>query len=120
MGPVIKVPENMFRLVEKRLKYRFWDKERERSNHAKQWIDDGVVTRACPKHHDTLCYSGPPNDKVRAYVCYHCHAAACEPEIRDRGFEFETIPDWEIHIILDLDLRRQMAGNSRSFFIPGR
>lgn len=106
----IKIPENMFRTVERELKYRFWDKGRERSNRAANWASLGVVARYCPMKHDQLAWVGPPYDPVRAYVCLRCHAAACEPEIKDRGFEFETIPDWEISKILDLDLERQAHG----------
>lgn len=118
MGILVRTSIDMFREVEKRLLYRWWDKGRERSNHARQFADGGRVAVRCLRRHDTLAYSGPPYDPVRTYVCLHCHAAACEPEIRDRGFEFETIPDWEIHKILDLDLDRQARGNPRSFSIP--
>lgn len=101
------------------MNYRFWDKGRERSNHAKLLQDAGVVGRRCLFHHQTIAYSGPPYDKVRAYICVDCHAAACEPEIKDRGFDFAEIPDFEIHKIMDLDLERQ-AKRSRSFFVGGR
>ena len=101
----------MQKLIEKRLWYRFWDKGRERSNRARGLAETGLVAIRCVMRHDTLAYSGPPDDPIRAYVCVHCHAAACEPEIRDKGFEFDAIPDWEIHKILDLDLERQAAGN---------
>ena len=114
--PLIRVPIDMFREVEKLLKYRFWDKERERSNRAAGLVDlaKGIVRR-CPMRHDRIAWSGPPHDAIRAYVCLRCNAAACEPEIKDRGFEFDTVPDWIIEEILDLDLQRQADGNRRVF-----
>jgi hypothetical protein len=101
---------NMFEETEKLLKYRYWDKERERSNRAAALRESAVGTRRrCPLRHDMLAWSGPPHDTVRAYICLRCNAAASEPEIRDRGFTFEEIPDWEIMAILDLDLERMGA-----------
>lgn len=102
------------------MKYRFWDKGRERSNRAAGMADKGIVARRCVRRHDSLAYSGPPHDKIRAYVCLICHAAACEPEIVDKGFEFQTIPDFEIHAILDDDLQRQAQGKLYSFPQNGR
>jgi hypothetical protein len=121
MGIVIRSPVDMFKEAEKRLHYRFWDKERERSNHAALLHNQGpsVRSRFCPLRHQTIAWSGPPHDTIRAYICLDCHAAACEPEIKDRGFDFETVPDWEIKAIFDLDLERQVA-QSRSFFLAGR
>lgn len=117
MGSVIQVPFDAFKEVEKRLKYRFWDKERERSNRAAALAQAAKGTvRRCPLRHDMIAWSGPPHDAVRAYVCLRCNAAASEPEIKDMGFEFDTIPDWEIMKILDLDLQRQSALGSRQFF----
>jgi len=115
-GPLIKVPVNMFREVEKMLRFRFHDKERERSNRAVGLAAQAKGTRrVCPLRHDMIAWSGPPHDKIRCYICLRCNAAASEPEIKDRGFEFETIPDWEIEKILDLDLQRQAEGNTMSF-----
>ena len=106
MAVLIRVGFDAFREVEKRLKYRFWDKGRERSNRAAALAATGPRARRCPLRHDTIAWVGPPHDRVRAYVCLHCNAAASEPEIKDKGFDFETIPDWEIHKIFDLDLQR--------------
>lgn len=117
---VIKVPFNAFAEVEKRLKYKFWDKGRERSNRAASMMAGGTIAHRCIMKHDMIAYSGPPDDPIRAYVCLRCHAAACEPEIRDRGFEFQTVPDWEILAILDLDLARQARGNPKMFAVNGR
>lgn len=117
MPPIIRVPFNAFKEVERMLKYKWHDKERERSNRAAGMVEAARGTRRrCPMRHDLLAWSGPPHDEVRAYVCLRCNAAACEPEIKDRGFDFETIPDWEIYKILDEDLRRQdELGNPRQF-----
>jgi len=111
----ISSPVDMFKEVEKMLKYRFRDKERERSNRAHLLNENARGTRRrCPLRHDMIAWSGPPHDEVRAYICLRCNEAACETEIKDRGFEFETIPDWEINRILDLDLQRQ--GEDRKVF----
>ena len=111
------MPFDAFAEVEKLLKYRFWDKGRERSNRAALLHDQAQGSRRrCPLRHDMKAWSGPPYDKVRCYVCLRCNAAASEPEIRDRGFDFDTIPDWEIDKILDLDLQRQSDMGNPSFF----
>ena len=107
---------NMFAEVEKLLKYRFHDKERERSQRASALVELARgTTRRCPMRHDRIAWSGPPHDKVRTYICLRCNAAACEPEIRDRGYDFDTCPDWIIDDILDLDLQRQAEGNRKMF-----
>ena len=112
MGPLIRVPINMFKEVEKMLHFRFWDKERERSNRAAGLAEMSLGTkRLCPLRHDRIAWSGPPHDKIRAYICLRCNAAACEPEIKDMGHTFEEVPDWIIKQILDLDLQRQAEGN---------
>jgi len=114
MAPLIRVGFNAAKEVEKLLHYRWWDKERERSNRAARLHAEGpsVPSRFCPRRHPNLAWSGPPHDAIRAYVCLDCHAAACEPEIKDRGYEFDTVPDWIIDEILDLDLERQFAGST--------
>jgi len=111
--PLIRVPVDMFKEVEKLLHYRFWDKERERSNRAALLRAQGpsITGRFCPLRHPRLAWSGPPHDAIRAWVCLECHAAACEPEIKDRGCDFDTVPDWILENILDLDLQRQLEGN---------
>ena len=112
----ISSPIDYFREVERMLRYRFADKERERSNRAAGLVELARgTTRRCPLRHNRIAWSGPPHDAIRSYVCLECNAAACEPEIRDRGFDFDTVPDWEIDRILDLDLQRQAEGNARSF-----
>ena len=107
---------NMFHEVEKLLKYRFWDKERERSNRAAGMVEAAYGTRRrCPLNHDQIAWSGPPHDKIRTYICLRCNACACEPEIRDMGFDFQTVPDWIILQIMDTDLQRQAAGSPKMF-----
>ena len=115
--PIIRLKENMFKEVEKLLKYRFWDKERERSNHAAGLAEQAKGSRRrCPLRHDMIAWSGPPHDPIRTYICLRCNACASEPEIKDRGFDFETVPDWIIDEIFDLDLQRQSAlGNPVHF-----
>ena len=117
MPPLIRVPFNAFKEVERMLKYRWHDKERERSNRAAQLVELAKSTRRrCPMRHDQIAWSGPPHDQIRCYICLRCNAAASEPEIKDRGFDFDTIPDWEIMKILDLYLQRQAEMGNPSFY----
>ena len=111
----IQVPENMFQAVEKRLKYRFWDKERERSQRAAGLADKGPVVPLCPRNHDTIAWSGPPHNKVRCYTCLHCNVYISEPEIRDKGLEFETIADWQMHQMMDEKLTQFRNGSPKLF-----
>ena len=113
--PVIRIAQDMFKEVEKQLKYKFWDKERERSNHAASMAEMARgQRRLCPLRHQRISWSGPPNDPIRAYICIDCWAVACEPEIVDMGYDFDTVPDWVQLQILDLDLERQAAQNPAS------
>mgnify|MGYP001573395841 CR=1 FL=1 len=117
MASLIRVPIHMFREVEKMLHYRYADKERERSNRSAGLRQAALGTRRrCPLRHERIAWSGPPHDAVRAYVCLECNAAACEPEIKDMGFDFDTVPDWIIHRILDADLERQTDLGNPAFF----
>lgn len=117
MAPLIRVAFNAFAEAEKLLKYRWWDKERERSNRAAALAAAAKGTaRRCPLRHDSIAWSGPPHDAVRCYICLRCNAAASEPEIKDMGYDFETVPDWIILQILDLDLQRQAEMGNRSFY----
>lgn len=116
----INIPFNAFKEVEKRLKYKWWDKGRERSNRAAGMAAAGAIATRCIMKHDMIAYSGPPDDRIRAYVCLRCHAAACELEIVDRGFSFQECPDWIMYEILDLDLQRQAHGNPKVFAVNGR
>lgn len=131
MGLVIIPKMNMFAEVEKRLKYRFWDKERQRSNRAAQIREEGARMRRCWNNHNDIAWSGPEHNPIRvkmglppekelAYVCITCGGAACDTVIKDMGWTFDTIPDWEIKRIMDMDLLWQAEGNARSFFMPRR
>ena len=114
--PFIRLPENMFATVEKMLKYRWHDKERERSNRAAGLAEQARGTkRRCPLRHDTFAWSGPPHDSIRCYICLRCNAAASEPEIKDRGYEFDTVPVEILDEIWDLDLQRQSEGATTFF-----
>ena len=96
--------------VEKMMKYRYRDKEQQRSNRAAGMHESAIGTkRRCLPYpsHQKIAWVGPPYDRIRAYVCLNCNAAASEPEIIDRGYKFETVPDFAIHAIFDLDLERQ-------------
>ena len=115
-GPLIIVKEDMFAEAERQMRYKARDKERERSNRAAGLHANAKGTRRrCPMRHDTIAWSGPPHDDVRAYVCLHCNAAASEPEIKYLGFEFDTCPDWIVMNILDEDLQRQGGANPTYF-----
>ena len=117
MGILIRTPFNAFAEVERMLKARFWDKARERSNHAKQlaYAAQGTVRR-CPLRHSRYAWSGPPHDTIRCYVCLDCGAVASEPEIKDRGLNFDTVVEEVIIEIFDLDLKRQSEMGNRQFF----
>lgn|SRR3990167_7709586 len=117
---IIKTPIIAAKEVEKRGKYRFWDKERERSNRAALLHRaPRPPARSCPRQHNVLAWSGPPHDAIQAFVCLDCKAAACEPEIKDRGYDFWECPDYILDEILDLDLQRQAQGNIISYPIRG-
>lgn len=115
--PIIRVPFDAFKEVEKKLKYRFWDKERERSNRAAFIADNARGSkRRCPFRHQRLAWSGPPHDPIQCKICLDCGAVASEPEIRDRGYDFDLCPDWIIQEIMDLDLQRQAELGNKAFF----
>ena len=119
MAPIIHMGFNAFTEVEKLLKYRFWDKQRERSNRAAAIAEAARGTvRRCPMYppHTKFSYSGPPDDPIKAYICIYCGAAACEPEIKARGYEFENVPDWIMLDIMNLDLKRQAEMGNKAFF----
>ena len=122
MAPVLgQFPFNPFKEVEKMLHYRFHDKERERSQRAALLAAQARGSlRRCPLRHDMIAWSGPPHDEIRCYICLRCNAAASEPEIKDRGYDFDTVPDWIITEILDLDLKRQAETNPKQFWVPGQ
>ena len=107
------------REVERMLQYRYGDKGRERSNRAAALADVAKGTRrrclTIPPH-SKYAYSGPEfGDPIRAKVCISCGAVACEPEIKEMGWEFETCPDYVIMEIFDKDLARQSGSNAKFF-----
>jgi len=101
---------NAFKDVEKRMKYRFWDKERQRSNRAAAKADRVPIGVLCPLRHDTIAWSGPPHDSVLRYVCVHCGSYASEHMIKHMGYDFETVPDYVLHNLMDEMLRQNAAG----------
>ena len=103
--------------AEKLLAYRYPDKGRERSNHAAGMAELARGTkRRCPLRHNKIAWSGPPYDTIRCYICLLCNAAASEPEIKSRGYDFDTVPDWIMDEIFDLDLERQSVLGNPAFF----
>lgn len=112
------MPENLRHTLEKRLKYRFWDKGRERSNRAAAMADRGPDVALCPLRHNTIGWSGPPHDAIRRYVCLECKSYASEAMIKEMGHDFETAPDYIIHDLMDEVLRvRFEKGNPTHFFM---
>lgn len=115
MADLLKAYRDVQAEIEKALKYRFRDKEQQRSNRAHQLAEVNRGTRRiCPMRHDSIAWSGPPHDTIRTYICLRCNAAASEPEIKSLGFDFDTVPDWIIYQVLDADLQRQ-AKNAVTF-----
>ena len=114
--PLIQVPFNAFKEVEKMLKYKFWDKERERSNRAVAIAENAFGTRRrCPLRHSHMVWVGPPHDKEQAFICRWCGGAASEAEIKSRNYDFWLVGDWIIKEIMDLDLQRQAEGKMGQF-----
>ena len=97
--PLIQIKEDIAAQIEKRSWYRFWDKERERSNHAVQIQAAGITRPRCL--HSRFAWSGPPHDKVQAITCLDCQSYATEPEMKDRGYDFNDCPDWVFFAIFD-------------------
>lgn len=117
--PLIRMAYDAFAEVERRLKYRFWDKERERSNHAVQIAAGGPTRPSCP--HQRIAWSGPPHDLIQAITCLDCGSFATEPEMRDRGFDFENCPDWVFFKIFDERASQKFSqGNPKTFFLNQR
>ena len=96
---LIQVKEDIAAQIEKRSKYRFWQKERDRSNHAVQMQAAGITRPSCS--HQRIAWSGPPHDKVQAITCLDCQSYATEPEMKDRGFDFNDCPDWIFFALMD-------------------
>ena len=114
--PEIKEYNVVQNIISKMLQYKFRDKERERSNHASNISDRAQGTkRRCPMQHNKIAWSGPPHDEIQAYICIICGACASEPEIKDRGLDFDTVLYEVILEIMDLDLERQSNGHIKTF-----
>lgn len=107
MPVLIRVAYDAFRDVEKRMKWKFWDKERERSNRASAMADRGSIHPVCPLHHQTIAWSGPPHDTIRRYICLQCSAYASEDMIKDMGYEFLTCPDYVMYDLMDEVLKQR-------------
>ena len=116
--PLIRVPIDMFHEVEKRMKYRFGDKERERSNHAVQIASRGVRMPSCS--HQRIAWSGPPHDFVQAITCLDCGGHATEPEMKDAGFNFNNCPDWIFNAIMDGKAELKFKKGNPSVFRMGK
>lgn len=120
MSILIRVKEDFAKLIEKQSRYRFWDKERERSNHAVR-IQEGGPRPSCPTHHQRIAWSGPPHDLIQSITCLDCGSWATEPEMRDMGFDFNDCPDWIYIQILDARIKRiHKQGNPTQFFMNRR
>ncbi|MCB7128069.1 MAG: hypothetical protein J3T61_00835 [Candidatus Brocadiales bacterium] len=112
---LIQVKESIEKLIEKRLKYRFHDKERERSNHAVR-IQEGGPRPSCPTRHDRVAWSGPPHDIIQCITCLDCGSWATEPEMKDMGYDFNDCPDWIFVQIFDARLKKvHFQGNPKTF-----
>jgi hypothetical protein len=117
--PLVKIKEDINALIEKRAKYRFWDKERERSNRAVR-IQEGGPKPFCPTQHNRIAWSGPPHDIVQSITCLDCGAWATEPEMKDQGFDFNTCPDWIFHRIMESRIKLvHYQGNPKQFYVGG-
>jgi hypothetical protein len=116
---LIRMKENISAILEKRLKYRFWDKERERSNRA-VGIQAGGFRPSCPTRHGRIAWSGPPHDIIQSITCLDCGNFATEPEMRDRGFNFNECPDWIFEAIMDEKVQVESLHGKRSSFAMNR
>ncbi len=107
MPPLIRVAQNAFKEVEKRAKYAFSGKEAERDRRT-TYMADLARSRPefCPLGHDRISM-GKQVRGGRGFVCLSCGAAACEDEIKDMGYDYETVPIEIIDFIFDEDLTRQ-------------
>ena len=107
MGILIRSAYDAFKDVEKRMRYKFSDKERERSNRASAMADRGPIHAVCPLRHQSIAWSGPPHDTIRRYICLQCSAYASEDMIKDMGYEFLTCPDYIMLDLMDEVLRHR-------------
>lgn len=109
MPVLIQIKEDVPALIEKKAMYRFWDKERQRSNRAKR-IQEGEWRPGCSTRHSTVAWSGPPHDLIESITCLDCGAWASKPEMKDRGYDFDNCPDWIYNKIMDEKLVKRNRG----------
>ena len=121
-GPAfsIRVRENMAALVEKRLKYRFWDSERKWSNRAAGIADGGPQQAVCPLRHDEIAWSGPPHNAFPAVRLPAVWCGRQRVRYQGHGHDFETVPDWIIHDLMDERLRLRFEKGDPSTFAMTR
>lgn len=114
--PLIRMAYDAFKDVEKRMKYRFWDKERERSERSYGLADRGPIAPSCPLGHQSFAWSGPPYNKERLYVCITCGAYCSEDMIKDMGYLFDTVPDYIIYDLMNEVARQKYMKGDPIFF----
>ncbi len=119
MGILIRVKEDFAQLIEKGAQYRFGRKDRERSNHAKQ-IQAGEWRPSCPTRHNRVAWSGPPHDLIESITCLDCGAWASKPEMADRGYDFDSCPDWIYLAIMDEKRVLRLNGDAHMFAMNRR
>ena len=98
-------------LLEKGLAYRYWRKAEERPLHAIaiSQAADRPKEQACG--HEVRAYGGPPHAPLpRRWVCLLCREAASEDEIRERGYDFNHVPDFILYEIFDARLKMRRTG----------
>lgn len=117
MGILIQVKDNVALNLERAMRYRFWKKERERSNHAVA-IGAGELRPYCPTGHSRIGWSGPPHDKEQAITCIDCGGYVTETEMKDRGFNFNDCPDWVFFAIMDEKRERVLVKGNPVLFVP--
>ena len=105
--PLLKIAYDAFKDVEERMRHISQGKGERRSNRAAMQADRGPLAALCPLRHDQIAHSGPPFDHMLRYVCIHCGAYADEARIKERGYDFNTVPDYIMHEIMDAMLKER-------------
>ena len=114
--PLIRIKEDLFTELEKRMHFRFWRKERDRIDHAVQMGKAGPTHPYCP--HLRTAYSGPPWAGVEAITCLDCQGFVTAPEMEDRGYKFDECPDWVyFQMMNEKNERILVRGNPTPFFV---
>ena len=122
MPPLIIIKKNLQQLIEKRLRYRFHDKERERSQRAAGMADRGPTAALCPLRHRDTAWSGPPHNSVRQVTCLTCFATATEFHVKEMGYHFDDrgtgdCPDYVIEDLMDEELRQRFERGNPTVFV---